>query len=99
MSSSLELHPRGLNHSLVLQRHTCQTAVMLAVTLAHMRSNDYSTTKIFVDNFLLSTLSIMLINRCSPTKNANYYTFIIYIGYQMLKDHLYFVIKKQYWSV
>ncbi len=30
----------------------------------HMRSNDYSTTKIFVDNFLFSILST---NRCSPT--------------------------------
>ncbi len=32
-----------------------------------MRSNDYSTTEIFVDNFLLSTLSIMSTNSFSPT--------------------------------
>ncbi len=53
-----------------LQRHTGQTAVLLALTLGQMRSNDYSTTKIFVDNFLLSTLSIMTTNRCSPSSNA-----------------------------
>ncbi len=53
-----------------LQRHTGQTAVLLALTLGQMRSNDYSTTKIFVDNFLLSTLSIMSTNRCSPSSNA-----------------------------
>ncbi len=65
--SSLDLPPGGLNYSLALQRHTGQTAVLQALTLGHMRSNDYSTTKIFVDNFLLSTLSIMSTNRCSPT--------------------------------
>ncbi len=46
---------------------SCATAVLQALTLGHMRSNDYSTTKIFVDNFLLSTLSIMSTNRCSPS--------------------------------
>lgn len=50
--------------------HTGQTAVLQALALGHMRSNDYSTTKIFVDNFLLSTLSIMSTNRGSPTLNA-----------------------------
>ncbi len=45
---------------------TGQTAVLHALTLGHMRSNDYSTTKIFVVNFLLSTLSIMSTNCCSP---------------------------------
>ncbi len=65
--SSLKLHPGGLNYSLVLQHHAGQTAVLQALTLGHMRSNEYSTTKIFVDNFLLSTLSIMTTNRCSPT--------------------------------
>ncbi len=67
MSSSLELHPGELNCIISLQRHTGQTAVLQALALGHMRSNDYSTTKIFVDNFLLSTLSIMSTNRCSPT--------------------------------
>ncbi len=51
-----------------LQRHAGQTTVLQALTLGHMRSNDYSTTKIFVDNFLL--LSIMSINRCSSTLNV-----------------------------
>ncbi len=60
---SLELHPGELNYILALQRHTGQTAVLQALTLGHMRSNNYSTTKIFVDNFLLS---IMSTNRCSP---------------------------------
>ncbi len=47
VSSSLELHPEGLNYSLVLQRYTGQTAVLQALTLEHMRSNEYSATKIF----------------------------------------------------
>ncbi len=37
-----------------------------------MRSNDYSTTKIFIDNFLLSTLSIMSTNRCSPIQKHGF---------------------------
>ncbi len=65
-----ELHPGGLNYSLALQRHTGQTAVLQALTLGQMRSNDHLTTKIFVDNFLLSTLSIMSTNRCSPSSRA-----------------------------
>ncbi len=35
-------------------------------TSGHMRSNNYSTTKIFVNNFLMFTLSIMLTNHFSP---------------------------------
>ncbi len=70
--SSLELHPGGLNYSLALQRHTGQTAVLQALTLGHMRSNNYSMTKIFVDNLLLSTLSIMPTNRCSPTNHRQF---------------------------
>ncbi len=66
LSSSLKLRPGGLNYSLTLQCHAGQTAVLQALKLGHMRSNDYSTTEIFVDNFLLSTFSIMLTNRCSP---------------------------------
>ncbi len=50
VSSSLELHQ---NYSLALQRHTVQTAVLQTLTLGHIRSNNYSTTEIFVDNFLL----------------------------------------------
>ncbi len=42
--TSLELHPGGLT----LQRHAGQPVVLQALTLGHMRSNDYSTTKIFV---------------------------------------------------
>ncbi len=50
----------------MLQRHACQTTVLQALRpLGHMRSNNYSTTKIFVDNFLLSMSSIMSTNRCS----------------------------------
>ncbi len=49
----------------MLQRHACQTTVLQALTLGHMRSNNYSTTKIFVDNFLLLTSSIMSTNHCS----------------------------------
>ncbi len=60
VSSSLKLHQ---NYSLALQRHAGQTALLQALTLGHMRSNDYSTTEIFVDNFLLS---IMSTNRFSP---------------------------------
>ncbi len=56
VASSVELHQ---NYSLALQRHAGQTAVLQAFTLGHMRSNDYLTTEIFVDNFLLSTLSIV----------------------------------------
>ncbi len=67
MSYFLELHPGGMNYSLALQRHAGQTAVLQALTLGNMRSNDYSRTKIFVDNFLLLTLSITLTNRCSPS--------------------------------
>ncbi len=63
-SSSLELH---MNNSLALQHHAGQTALLQALTLGHMGSNDYSTTQIFVDNFLLSTLSIMSTNRFSPS--------------------------------
>ncbi len=63
VSSSLELHPGGLNYSLALQRHTGQIAVLQALKLGHMRYNDYSTTKIFVDNFLLL---IMSTNHCIP---------------------------------
>ncbi len=65
--SSLKLHPRGLNYILVLQRNAGQTAVLQALTIGHMRSNDYSTIKTFVDNFLLLTLSIMSTNRFSLT--------------------------------
>ncbi len=70
LSSSLELHPGGLNYSLALQCHTGKTAVLQAPTFGHMRSNDYSTTQIFVNNLLLSTLSIMSTNRCSTTGSA-----------------------------
>ncbi len=42
VSFFLELHPGGLNYSLALQRHIGQTAVLQALTLGHMRSNDYS---------------------------------------------------------
>ncbi len=74
--SSLELHSGGLNYSLALQRHTGQTAVLQALTLGHMRSNDYSRTKIFVDNILMSTLSIMSTNRCSPSVYVYIYIYI-----------------------
>ncbi len=60
--SSLELRQ---NYIFALQRHAGQ--ILQAITLGHMRSNDYSTAEIFVDNFLLSTLSIMSTNRFSPT--------------------------------
>ncbi len=53
--------------SLALQRHAGQTAVLQALTLGPIRSNDYSATKIFLNNFLLSTLSIMPTNLCSPS--------------------------------
>ncbi len=57
--------------SLALQRHASQNAVLQAFTLGHMRSNDYSTTTILVNIFfLLSTLSIMSTNHCSPTVYA-----------------------------
>ncbi len=55
---SLELHPGELNYSLALQCHAGQTTVLQALTLDHIRSNDYLTTKI---------LSIMSTNCCSPT--------------------------------
>ncbi len=55
------------NYSLALQRPTGQTALLQALALGQMRSNDYSTTEIFVDNFLL--LSIMSTNRFSPIHN------------------------------
>ncbi len=70
VSSSLKLNLWGLNNSLTPQRHTGQTTVLQALILGHMRS-DYSTTKLFVDNFLLSTLWIMSTNRCSPKKYHN----------------------------
>ncbi len=56
VSSSFELYPGGLNYSLVLQCHTGQTALLQALTLGHMRSNDYLTTKIFVDNFIVDNV-------------------------------------------
>ncbi len=57
------------NYSLALQRPTGQTALLQALALGQMRSNDYSTTEIFFDNFLLLTLSIMTTNRFSPIHN------------------------------
>ncbi len=91
MSSSLELHPGELNYILSLQRHTGQTAVLQALALGHMRSNDYSTTKIFVDNFLLSTLSIMSTNRCSPSAVCKFLTLLKHkntvICLQIFKKH------------
>lgn len=62
----------GLNYSLALQRLTGQTVLLQALTLSHMTSNDHSTTKIFVDNCLLSMLSIMSTNCFSPILNKNY---------------------------
>ncbi len=76
----------GLNYSLALQRHTGQTAVLQALTLGHMRSNDYSTTKIFVDNFLLSTLSIMSTNRCSPNLEISYMYFYWHLCIHLLNN-------------
>ncbi len=61
VSSSLELH-----YSLALQCHAGQTLVLQALTLGQMGSNDYSTTEIFIGNFLLSTLSIRSTNRFNP---------------------------------
>ncbi len=55
------------NYSLALQRPTGQTALLQALALDQMRSNDYSTTEIFVDNCLL--LSIMSTNHFSPIHN------------------------------
>ncbi len=43
------LHPGGL----ALQRHAGQTAVLQALTLGHLGSNDYLMTEIFVDNFVV----------------------------------------------
>ncbi len=64
MSSSLKLHPGDLNcRTLALQLHAGQTAVLQDVTWGHIRSNVYSTTKIFVNGFLLC---IMSTNRCNP---------------------------------
>ncbi len=74
--SSLKLHPRGLNYILVLQRNAGQTAVLQALTIGHMRSNDYSTIKTFVDNFLLLTLSIMSTNRFSLTLGSLFCAFL-----------------------
>ncbi len=54
--SSLKLHPGGLNYSLALQRHTGQTAVLQVLTLGHMRSNDYSTTKICRQFFVVDVV-------------------------------------------
>ncbi len=45
--SSFQLHQKYI---LALQRHAGQPAVLQALTLGHMGSNDYSTTEIFVDN-------------------------------------------------
>lgn len=42
----------GLHYSIALQRPTGQTVLLQAIHKGHMRSKDYSTTKIFVDNFL-----------------------------------------------
>ncbi len=39
LSSSLELHPGGLNYSFALQRHTGQIALIQVLTLGHMRLN------------------------------------------------------------
>ncbi len=39
--------------SLALQRHAGQTAVLQALTLGPIRSNDYSATKIFLNNFFI----------------------------------------------
>ncbi len=64
VSSSLELHQ---NESPAVQRHAGQTAVLQALTLGHLGSNVYSTTEIFVDNFLLS---IMSTNRFSLKVNS-----------------------------
>ncbi len=51
--------------------HYCAT-VLQAHTLGHMGSNDYSTTYLFVDNILLSTLSIMSTNLFSPSVCARW---------------------------
>ncbi len=57
LSSSLKLHQGGLNYSFELQRHTGQTTVLQALTLGHMGSNYYSTTKIFVKkNFIVDVV-------------------------------------------
>ncbi len=71
LSSSLELHPGRLSQSCATAG---QTAVLQALTLGHMRSNDYSTTTIFVDNFLLS---IMSTNRCSPSCHGQEHQYIL----------------------
>ncbi len=65
---SVKLPVKGqLRYSLVLQCHTGQTVLLQALTLAHMRSNDYSATRIIVDFFFfLSTLLIMSTNRFRP---------------------------------
>ncbi len=56
-----------LNYSLALQRHTGPTALLQALTLRHMRSNDYSTTKIFVDNFLCRLIVSALLHHNNDT--------------------------------
>ncbi len=48
--SSLELDQ---NYILALQRHAGQAALLQATTLGQIRSDDYSTTEIFVDNFFI----------------------------------------------
>ncbi len=45
LSSSIGFHLGGLNCSLALQHHTGQTALSQALTLGHMRSINYWTTK------------------------------------------------------
>ncbi len=76
VSSSLEVLQ---NYNLAIQHLAGQTAVLQALTLGHMGSNDYSTTQIFVDNFLLSTLSITSTNRFSP-RYRDYFLRIIFIS-------------------
>ncbi len=61
LTSSLELHPGGLNYSLALQRHKLCYCRPL-----HYRSNDYLTI-FFFDNYLLLMLLIRSTNRFSPT--------------------------------
>lgn len=68
LTSFIGLDPGGLHYSIALQRPTGYTALLQALQIGRMRSRDYSTTKIFVDNFLLSTLSIMSTNRFSPNR-------------------------------
>ncbi len=53
VSFSIGFHPGELNYSLKLQRHTGQTMLLQALALGYMRSNEYSTTKIFVNNYFM----------------------------------------------